>query len=139
MSLGQAKIPVPGMATCQVALTARLGQLAQAFLLPQVVLCLQEVFLPTLFTVLGVPRDGQLALAALCDPLPSCNEHMDKQEHVVLLCQGNYPPSTALQQPRVFCRQFMRAENQQTSHSKLLISLAIFHFFPMKNFPETPH
>lgn len=68
----QTKCPGPGTATCQIALTTRLGQLAQAFLLPQVVLCLREVFLPTLFTVLGGPRDGQLALTALCDPLASC-------------------------------------------------------------------
>lgn len=128
-SLGQNKRPGPGTATCQVALTTRLGQLAQAFLLPQVVLCLQEVFLPTLFTVLGAPRDGQLALTVLCDPLSSCTEHTDKQEHVVLLCQGNYPPNTALEQPSVFHRQFMGAENQQTSHSKLLISLSVFSFF----------
>lgn len=83
----------------------------------------------------GAPRDGQLALTALCDPLSSCT--WTNRNMWCCSARGILPP--ALQQPRVLCRQFMRAQNQQISHSKLLISLAVFLFFPVKNFPETLH
>lgn len=55
-SLGHTQRPGPGRATCQVPLTTRLGQLAQAFLLPQVVLCLWEVFFAHSIYSFGPPQ-----------------------------------------------------------------------------------
>lgn len=59
-ALGEARSPVKSH-----ALSASFGQLAQAFMLPQRVLCLREFSYLLLFTVLGAPLERQASVLAV--------------------------------------------------------------------------
>lgn len=59
-ALGEARSPVKSH-----ALSTSFGQLAQAFLLPQRVLCLREFPYLLLFTVLGAPLERQASVLAV--------------------------------------------------------------------------